>query len=188
MNLTPTIIQDASTKQVLMLGYMSEESLAKTRATGRVWFYSRSKQRLWEKGETSHNYLNVVDIFEDCDNDTLLITTQPEGPTCHTGQISCFGEATPCDALAKLEKVIQQRKTILPEESYTTSLFQAGLDRISVKVLEEAAEVVRAATKETPQRLTEETVDLLYHVLVLLVQQGVGYEKIMQELQRREAS
>lgn len=184
MNLIPTIIQDASTGQVLMLGYSNAESLAKTKATGRVWFYSRSKGRLWEKGETSGNYLKVVQIAEDCDQDTILITVQPVGPTCHTGQVSCFG-STSQGVLYTLAELIMTRQQQLPANSYTTSLFQAGKGKIVAKVIEEAAEVVNAALNETPQRLTEEAADLIYHLLVLLTQQGVTLKEVTAELARR---
>ena len=144
MNLIPTIIQDVITGQVLMLGYSNAESLAKTKATGQVWLYSRSKERLWEKGETSGNHLNVVQIAEDCDQDALLITVTPAGPTCHTGQVSCFG-STRQGFLYTLAELIVVRQQQLPADSYTTSLFQAGEGKIVAKVIEEAAEVVNAA-------------------------------------------
>lgn len=184
MNLTPTIIQDSITKQVLMLGYSNEESLAKTKATGHVWFYSRSKERIWEKGETSGNYLNVVQVAEDCDQDALLITVTPAGPTCHTGQVSCFG-STGQEFLYTLAELIMTRQQQLPAGSYTTSLFQAGTGKIVAKVVEEAAEVMNAALNETPQRLTEEAADLIYHLLVLLTQQGVTLKEVAAELERR---
>jgi len=185
MNLIPTIIQDSVTKQVLMLGYMTDESLAKTNSTGHVWFYSRSKQRLWEKGETSKNYLNVVQIFSDCDNDTFLITVQPEGPTCHTGSVSCFGD-TPTDQIAKTAAVIANRKMNAPASSYTKTLFAAGLDRIVTKVAEESGEVIKAAIKESDQRLVEETTDLLFHLQVLLTQRGLQWDAVQAEFQKRQ--
>lgn len=185
MNLIPTIIQDSVTKQVLMLGYMNEESLAKTKATGHVWFYSRSKQRLWEKGETSKNYLDIVEIFSDCDNDTYLITVRPAGPTCHTGTTSCFGE-TVKDSIAETAAVIAERKVSAPAGSYTKTLFDAGLDRIVNKVAEESGEVIKAATKESDQRLIEETADVLFHLQVLLTQRGLNWEDIQTEFQKRQ--
>lgn len=185
MNLIPTIIQDVVTKQVLMLGYSNEESLAKTKATGHVWFYSRSKERLWEKGETSHNYLNVIEIKEDCDQDTILILAKPEGPTCHTGATSCFGE-TALDAVAKTAAIIANRKVSAPEGSYTKTLFDAGQDKILAKVAEESGEVVKAALKETDQRLVEESADLIYHLQVLLAQRGLTWEQLQAEFQRRQ--
>lgn len=185
MNLIPTIIQDSVTKQVLMLGYMNDESLAKTKVTGHVWFYSRSKQRLWEKGESSKNYLNVVEIFTDCDNDSYLITAQPAGPTCHTGTTSCFGE-TVQDSIAKTAAVIAERKVSAPEGSYTKTLFDAGLDRIVNKVAEESGEVIKAATKESDQRLVEEITDVLFHIQVLLTQRGLKWEAVQIEFQKRQ--
>ncbi len=185
MNLIPTIIQDVTTKQVLMLGYSNDESLAKTKATRHVWFYSRSKERLWEKGETSGNYLNVIEIKEDCDQDTILITAQPAGPTCHTGTISCFGE-TPTDAVAKTAAVIAARKQSAPAGSYTKTLFDAGQDKILAKIAEESGEVVKAALKETDQRLIEETADLIYHLQVLLAQHHLTWEQLQAEFTKRQ--
>lgn len=194
ISLTPTIIQDATTLQVLMLGYSNAESLAKTKASGRVWFYSRSKGRLWEKGEVSTNYLNVVEIIEDCDRDAILITARPEGPTCHTGAVSCFGHTSSGSADTKtgagdiviaLSQVIAKRKQQLPAGSYTTILFQGGTKAIGNKVTEEAIEVVQAARFESPERLAEETADLLYHLLVLLCEKNVAWESVLQVLQQR---
>ncbi|EKD76495.1 MAG: hypothetical protein ACD_43C00089G0001 [uncultured bacterium] len=188
-SLIPTIIQDVNTKQVLMLGYSNAESLAKTKTTGHVWFYSRSKQRLWEKGETSKNYLNVIKIFEDCDNDTLLILARPAGPTCHTGAISCFVRsnvaAAEVDILTLLNQVIADRQKKLPAESYTTELFQGGVKAIGNKITEEAIEVVQAARFESSERLAEETADLLYHVLVLLREKNVDWSAVLEVLQQR---
>ena len=185
MKLIPAIIQDVITKQVLMLGYMTEESLAKTKETKHVWFYSRSKQRLWEKGEVSKNYLNVVEIFEDCDSDTYLITVKPDGPTCHTGTVSCFG-VTPKDSIAQTAAVVAERKLSAPAGSYTKTLFDAGLDRIVTKVAEESGEVIKAATKESEQRLIEETADVIYHLQVLLTQRGLAWQDVQAEFQRRQ--
>lgn len=184
LTLIPTIIQDATTKQVLMLGYSNDESLAKTKATGHVWFYSRSKQRLWEKGEASRNYLNMVEIFSDCDNDTLLITVTPEGPTCHTEAVSCFG-ATPSDVVARLEQTIEQRQQDMPEKSYTAQLLHDGTKAIGNKVTEEAIEVVQAARFEGQQRLAEESADLLYHLLVLLRDQHTSWCSVLDVLHQR---
>lgn len=180
MKLIPTIIQNVATKQVLMLGYSNAESLKKTKTTGRVWFYSRSRARLWEKGETSGNFLNTVDIIEDCDQDALLILVKPVGPTCHTGTVSCFA-----DILEKLITTIANRKNTLPKESYTTSLFNGGTKRIGHKVIEEAIEVVQAARFESKQRLTEESADLFYHLLVLLVDRGVTWPEVLKVLDVR---
>lgn len=190
-SLIPTIIQDATTKQVLMLGYSNDESLAKTKATGRVWFYSRSKQRLWEKGEISKNYLNVIEIIEDCDKDTLLIMARPAGPTCHTGAVSCFANSgqqtqTPLAILLNLESVIQKRQQTLPAGSYTAKLLQEGTKAICNKVTEEAIEVTQAARFESKQRLAEEASDLLYHLFVLLVDRQLSLADISKVLQSRQ--
>ena len=178
MNLIPTIIQNADTHQVLMLGYMSEESLAKTKATGHVWFYSRSKQRLWEKGEASGHYLYVSAIKQDCDQDALLITVSPDGPTCHTGQISCFD-------LTALANIIQERKQTQPDNSYTAELLRSGTKAIGNKITEEAIEVVQAARFESKDRLAEESADLLYHMLVLLADKAVLWKEVMAKLDAR---
>ncbi|MEK7161743.1 MAG: bifunctional phosphoribosyl-AMP cyclohydrolase/phosphoribosyl-ATP diphosphatase HisIE [Patescibacteria group bacterium] len=183
--LVPAVIQDANTSAVLMLGYMNKESFAKTLKTKKVWFYSRSKQRLWMKGETSKNILNIVDIKLDCDNDAILIKAKPVGPTCHTGAYSCFKESKDQNALVTLFNTIQDRKNKMPKNSYTTSLFKAGLDKISLKVAEEALEVVHAAQKQTQLRLTEEAVDLFYHLFVLLVQKNVSLEDVQNEIIKR---
>lgn len=185
MNLTPAIIQDAVTKQVLMLGYMNDEALQRTKTTGLVWFYSRSKQRLWQKGEVSKNVLRVVQIYEDCDADTLLILANPAGPTCHTGLVSCFAQDKTKDVLAELAATIQARTQADPTKSYTARLLQQGLSFVAAKVAEESAEVLYAAKHETPQRLTEEVCDLFYHVLVLLQQQKINWSEITIELERR---
>lgn len=184
--LVPAIIQDADTNAVLMLGFMSKESLANTLKTKKIWFYSRSKKRLWMKGETSRNILNLVSIRPDCDNDALLIKAKPAGPTCHTGDYSCFKEKPKADELAELFKVIQQRKVTMPKNSYTASLFKEGLDKIYLKVAEESLEVVQAAQKQTKTRLIEETVDLLYHLFVLLVEKNVSMEDVNKEIEKRK--
>jgi len=184
--LVPAIIQDFNTGAVLMLGYMNQESLVKTLKTNKVWFYSRSRQRLWMKGEISKNTLTPIEIKPDCDNDTLLIKARPAGPTCHKGNYSCFKERSKLDELPDLFKVIQDRKTLMPKNSYTASLFKAGLDKISLKVAEEGLEVVQAAQKETKRRLTEESVDLVYHLFVLLVQKGINLEEFQAEVKKRK--
>jgi phosphoribosyl-ATP pyrophosphohydrolase/phosphoribosyl-AMP cyclohydrolase len=186
----PAIIQDHITKQVLMLGYMTAESLEKTLTTKNVWFYSRSKKRLWMKGETSNNILKVVDIKTDCDNDALLVSVIPKGPTCHTGETSCFGEEEKTEEgnvrfLRYLFEVIKQRKTALPKGSYTASLFRSGLDRIVQKVGEEATEVVIAAKNEEKEQVVEETADLMFHILVMLVEKGISLEQLIEQLQKR---
>src|SRR3989338_636669 len=157
--LVPAVIQDNASGTVLMLGYVNEESLKKTLETGEMCFYSRTKGRLWKKGETSGNVLKVVDIKLDCDNDTLLVLAEPEGPTCHKGTVSCFDYELAENELQKLFAVITKRKSEMPEGSYTATLFSSGLDKISLKVSEEAMEVIHAAQKQTKERLVEETVD-----------------------------
>jgi phosphoribosyl-ATP pyrophosphohydrolase/phosphoribosyl-AMP cyclohydrolase len=183
--LVPVIVQDADTNAVLMLGYMNQESLAKTLKTKKVWFYSRSKKRLWMKGEVSKNVLNFVDLSVDCDGDSLLVKAKPSGPTCHTGDYSCFGERESADMFTELFGVIEDRKKNAPKNSYTSFLFKGGVDAISQKVEEEALEVIKAAKKETKQRLIEETVDLMYHTFVLLVQKKISLADIGKEMQKR---
>ena len=183
--LIPAIIQHAQTNQVLMLGYMNEESLAKTKAEGKVTFYSRSKQRLWTKGETSGNFLHVVSIEEDCDKDTYLIKVLPTGETCHTGSYTCFGEKDPSGFLYELQGVIQGRKNQPDEKSYTTSLFKKGTKKIAQKVGEEATEVILEAMDGQKELLIEESSDLLYHFLVLLADQGLKLEDVEAKLMER---
>lgn len=181
--LVPAIIQDAETLQVLMLGFMDKEALEKTLTEGKITFFSRSKNRLWQKGETSGNFLKVIEIKADCDNDSLLILAKPEGPTCHTGTESCFGKLK--FDLMQLFKLIKERKEKMPENSYTSSLFNDGLDKIIAKIEEEAEEVVRAAKSEGKQRLIEESCDLLYHLFVLLNNEDVTIADIQKELKNR---
>ena len=186
--LVPAIIQDAQTKTVLMLGYMNEESLRKTQETGLVTFYSRSRQCLWTKGETSGNYLHVVSIKSDCDNDTLLIQANPDGPTCHTGTDTCWGEENkpnPLLFLSELNDFIEKRYHEMPEGSYTTSLFRDGLNRMAQKVGEEALELVIEATNGTNDRLIYEGSDMLYHLIVLLTSKGLRIEDMAAELMER---
>lgn len=166
--LIPCIIQDDKTLKVLMLGYMNEEALAKTRSEKRVTFFSRTRGRLWTKGETSGNFLEVVDIVPDCDADTLLIKAKPAGPVCHTGADSCFAEAGDSFSIEKLQAVIHSRKASPQEGSYTTSLFQAGINKIAQKVGEEAVELVIEAKDQNDERFLNEAADLLYHYMVLL--------------------
>jgi phosphoribosyl-ATP pyrophosphohydrolase/phosphoribosyl-AMP cyclohydrolase len=187
--LIPAVIQDANSFQVLMLGYMNKEALQLTLEKERVTFYSRTKERLWTKGETSGNYLDLIDIQEDCDNDTLLILAEPKGPTCHTGEKSCFHqkEFKPENNLAfleDLEQLIISRKKELPEGSYTTSLFEEGLDRITQKVGEEAVETIIEA-KNDDHNLVNEVSDLIYHLLVLLVKKEVSFNDVIQNLKER---
>ena len=184
----PAIIQDATTKVVLMLGYMNEEALQKTQETGLVTFFSRSRQCLWTKGETSGNYLHLVDIKVDCDNDTLLIQAKPDGPTCHKGTDTCWGEENrpnPLLFLSELSDFIEKRHEEMPEGSYTTSLFKDGLNRMAQKVGEEALELVIEATNGTNERLIYEGSDMLYHLIVLLTSKGLRIEDMAKELMER---
>lgn len=183
--LIPAIIQHAQTNQVLMLGYMNEESLEKTKKDRKVTFFSRSKGRLWTKGETSGNFLNVVSIAEDCDNDTYLIKVIPEGDTCHKGTYTCFGGKEPAGFLHELQGVIQLRKENPTEKSYTTELFKKGTKKIAQKVCEEATEVILEAMDNQKDLLIEESSDLLYHFLVLLADQGLWLEDIETKLMER---
>lgn len=186
--LVPAIVQDAETGVVLMLGYMTEEALKKTLETKTVWFYSRSKGRLWMKGETSGNTLELVHLKADCDNDALLVQALPHGPTCHTGAVSCFAESAPEGILAELYTVLTERKENMPKGSYTAALFTQGLDKICEKVAEESEEVIGAAKSESEQRVIEESVDVLYHLFVLLIQKGVQFSELLQEVRRRRKS
>ncbi len=185
--LVPAIVQDAATLQVLMLGYMNEESLKKTQETGLVTFYSRSQGKIWTKGETSGNYLHLVSIASDCDNDTLLLRATPDGPTCHTGSKTCWGEAVPTHDgfIRELETVIKGRYEQMPEKSYTTSLFKSGVPRMAQKVGEEAVETVIEAVKGDKDRLLYEASDLVYHLLVLMTSQELGIADMEKELERR---
>jgi phosphoribosyl-ATP pyrophosphohydrolase/phosphoribosyl-AMP cyclohydrolase len=181
--LIPAIVQDASTKQVLMLGYMDRAAYKQTEKSGKVTFYSRSKKRLWVKGEESGNFLNVIEIKNDCDNDALLILARPEGPTCHTGSYSCFGGEE--FGLKSLERDIAKRAKADPKESYTASLVRGGVEAAGAKVTEEAEEVVVAADRETKQRFIEESADLFYHTLVLMRIKNVGLDDVESELAKR---
>ena len=186
--LVPAIIQDSSTLRVLMLGYMNREAYDKTVQTGLVTFYSRSRKCLWTKGETSGNYLKLVDIKVDCDNDTLLVKAVPQGPVCHTGTDTCWGEtneASPLLFLSELSDFIECRHREMPEGSYTTSLFRDGLNRMAQKVGEEALELVIEATNGTDARLVYEGSDMLYHLIVLLTSKGLRIEDLARELQER---
>jgi phosphoribosyl-ATP pyrophosphohydrolase/phosphoribosyl-AMP cyclohydrolase len=166
--LIPVIIQDAVSNKVLMLGFMNEEALAKSQAEKKVTFYSRSKQRLWTKGETSGNFLLVKEIIPDCDNDTLLIKVTPTGPVCHTGADTCFNENNPSFSLEKLEEIISERKNNPSEASYTSSLFEKGINKIAQKVGEEAVELVIESKDNNDSLFLNEAADLMYHYLVLL--------------------
>ena len=186
--LVPAIIQDATTKNVLMLGYMNEEAYKRTLETGLVTFYSRSRQCLWTKGETSGNVLHLVSIKSDCDSDTLLVRVYPEGPTCHKGTDTCWGESNetaPLQFLSELQDFIERRHEEMPEGSYTTSLFRDGLNRMAQKVGEEALEAVIEAVNGTPERLIYECSDMFYHLIVLLTSKGLRIEDVARELQTR---
>ncbi len=186
--LVPAIIQDNTTGKVLMLGYMNQEALTKTKAEGRVTFFSRSKQRLWTKGEESGNFLNVVSMAEDCDQDTLLIKVNPVGPTCHTGADTCWNESNTADDilfLKTLQDFIDLRKKEMPEESYTTSLFKKGTRKIAQKVGEEAVETVIGAMANDDENLIYEGADLLYHLIVLLTHKGYRIDDLARELKKR---
>lgn len=185
--LVPAIIQDAKTLKVLMLGFMNEEAYAKTQETGLVTFYSRTRKTLWTKGETSGNYLKVVEIKNDCDNDTLLIQANPVGPVCHTGSDTCWDEVNdnPIMFLVELQKFIEKRHEEMPEGSYTTSLFKDGCHRMAQKVGEEALEAVIEAVAGNNERLVYEASDMLYHLIVLLTSKGLSIEDLARELQVR---
>ena len=186
--LVPAIIQDATTKNVLMLGFMNEEAYEKTLATKHVTFWSRTRNTLWTKGETSGHFLNLMDMKIDCDNDTLLVRVNPVGPTCHTGTDTCWGEeneSNPLLFLSELQSFIDKRKQEMPEGSYTTSLFTKGVNKIAQKVGEEALETVIEATNGTDDHLVYEASDLLYHLIVLLTEKGLRIEDVAEELHKR---
>ena len=183
--LIPVIIQNSQTQQVLMLGYMNEEALQKTQNEKVVTFYSRSKNRLWTKGETSGNYLKVVSINEDCDHDALLIQVIPNGPTCHNGTVSCFATEAQLSFLKELEDVIENRITNPSSESYVATLFQKGINKIAQKVGEEAIELVIEAKDDNQDLFIGEAADLLFHYLILLQAKKLKLNDIEQELQRR---
>jgi phosphoribosyl-ATP pyrophosphohydrolase/phosphoribosyl-AMP cyclohydrolase len=194
--LIPAIVQHARSGEVLMLGYMNEAALRRTAESGFVTFWSRSREVLWQKGETSGNMLRLVEIRQDCDGDALLVLAEPAGPTCHTGEPSCFhrtldgeaaGRAPASLILTQLSDLIAQRAAERPEGSYTVKLLDGGVDRIGKKIGEEAAEVIIAAKNAAPDELRWEMADLLYHSLVLLAQQGMPLEAIWDELRRRHS-
>lgn len=186
--LVPAIIQDFATRQVLMLGYMNREAYEKTLQERRVTFWSRSRNCLWTKGETSGNFLELVDIKVDCDNDTLLVRAVPHGPVCHTGTDTCWGEsndANPLLFLTELQDFINKRREEMPEGSYTTSLFKDGINRMAQKVGEEALEAVIEAVNGTDDRLLYEASDMFYHLIVLLASKGLRIEQVAEELAER---
>lgn len=186
--LVPAVVQDNSTLKVLMVGFMNKEALAKTKETGKVTFFSRTKNRLWTKGEESGNFLNVVSMLVDCDDDTLLIKVDPVGPVCHTGADTCFSETNQnrsLQFLSYLQDFIDKRKAEMPEGSYTTSLFQKGTPKITQKVGEEAVETIIGAMANDDENFIYEAGDLLYHLIVLLTHKGYRIEDIVRELEKR---
>ena len=188
--LVPAIVQDADTGAVLMMAYMNREALEQTLARKRAVFFSRSKQRLWEKGETTGHTLDVVDVLADCDHDTLLVTARPRGPACHNGTVTCFGDeartaATSIGFLARLENIVAQRASEKPDASYTAKLLAKGINKVAQKVGEEGVETALAGVNESDQKLVEESADLLYHLLVLLRARGVKLEQVVQQLESR---
>jgi phosphoribosyl-AMP cyclohydrolase / phosphoribosyl-ATP pyrophosphohydrolase len=187
--LIPAVVQDARTRELLTVAYMNQEALQRTVERRETWFWSRSRKELWHKGETSGNFQTVVNVRLDCDDDTVLIEVEPKGPACHTGAYSCFGVEPGIEGvLADLYKLIEQRKELRPEGSYTTYLFNSGLDKILKKVGEEATETVVAAKNPDAGRLISETADLLYHLVVLLVERGVALEDVVHELKNRRSN
>ncbi|MCH2215359.1 MAG: bifunctional phosphoribosyl-AMP cyclohydrolase/phosphoribosyl-ATP diphosphatase HisIE [Flavobacteriales bacterium] len=185
--LVPTIVQDARTKEVQMLGYMNQEALERTLDTGLVTFFSRSKNRLWTKGETSGNHLKLVSMKEDCDNDTILVQAIPVGPTCHKGDDTCFGNSPAKGFIYELESIIEEKKGQSPEESYTSYLFEKGINKIAQKVGEEAIEVVIEAKDDDVDLFKGEAADLLYHFLVLLKAKNLQLSDIEQVLKHRNS-
>jgi phosphoribosyl-AMP cyclohydrolase / phosphoribosyl-ATP pyrophosphohydrolase len=193
--LVPAIVQDADTKEVLTLAYMNQESLTKTLETGETWFFSRSRQELWHKGATSGNTQSVVSVKYDCDQDAVLVLVEPKGPACHTGAVSCFTEGVVTERttsslgdyqiLQTLERLIIEREKDRPEGAYTTYLFEKGVDKILKKVGEEASEVIIAAKNRDKEELKWEAADLLYHLQVLLVEQGLPFKEVLKTLEER---
>ena len=185
--LVPAIVQDAKNGVVLMLGYMNEEAVAKTKETGMVTFFSRSKNRLWTKGETSGNFLKFVDMTIDCDKDTILVKAHPQGPVCHTGDETCFGEGEPglYDFIGTLEGIITDRKENQSDKSYTSSLFRKGINKVAQKVGEEAVELVIEAKDDNDDLFVNEAADLLFHYLILLQAKGFHLKDILAVLKER---
>ncbi len=192
--IVPAIIQDANTHKVLMLGFMNQEALEKTTSEGKVTFFSRTKNRLWTKGEESGNFLHVKEILEDCDHDTLLIKAVPAGPVCHTGSDTCFKEENQdkgtesqsrVEFLAQLQELISRRKEEMPEGSYTTKLFEAGINKIAQKVGEEAVELVIESKDPHDDLFLDEAADLVYHLMVLLTARGLGIADVVKVLEKR---
>lgn len=196
--LIPAIVQDIHSREVLMLAYMNRESLQKTLDSGHTWFWSRSRNELWHKGATSGNTQEVVELSSDCDGDTIRVLVKPNGPACHNGTISCFtselntklptGEDNIGELLVQLYEIIKRRQQDRPEGSYTTYLFDQGLDKILKKVGEEAAETIIAAKNDDREALVSETSDLLYHLIVMMVERGITLDKVSSELNRRKST
>jgi phosphoribosyl-AMP cyclohydrolase / phosphoribosyl-ATP pyrophosphohydrolase len=183
--LVPVIIQDVTTQKVLMLGFMNEEAFTKTQSESKVTFFSRSKKRLWTKGETSGNFLLVKDIFADCDNDTILVKAQPTGPVCHTGADTCFNESNSSFSLQKLEDIIADRKSNPSDNSYTSSLFKKGINKVAQKVGEEAVEMVIESKDDNEEKFLNESADLLYHYLILLRAKNHSLSDVVKVLAER---
>jgi phosphoribosyl-AMP cyclohydrolase / phosphoribosyl-ATP pyrophosphohydrolase len=183
--LVPCIVQDANTQKVLMLGFMNEEAYSKTLKDKKVTFFSRSKQRLWTKGESSGNTLELVDILVDCDQDTLLIKANPTGPVCHTGADTCFNEMNDSWNIQSLESIINDRKSNPKNGSYTTQLFESGLNKIAQKVGEEAVELIIESKDENKALFLNEAADLMYHYLVLLTVKGHSFQEVLEVLRNR---
>jgi len=183
--LIPCIVQDVKTNRVLMLGYMNQEALEKTLSEKKLTFYSRSKQRLWTKGETSGNYLHFIEAKMDCDNDTLLFKVNPDGPTCHTGSDTCFNEANEFSGLEFLERIIQERKNKPKSGSYTNQLLDSGINKVAQKVGEEAVELIIEAKDNNQELFLNEAADLMYHYLVLLTAKGYKLEEVISVLKKR---
>jgi phosphoribosyl-AMP cyclohydrolase / phosphoribosyl-ATP pyrophosphohydrolase len=187
--LVPAVVQDAQTDKVLMVAFMNKAALEKTIVSGQVTFYSRTKSRLWTKGETSGNYLDVVSLHPDCDRDTLLLKVNPKGPVCHTGADTCFNEINedPVKFITYLERIISERKDQSAERSYTASLFKKGINKIAQKVGEEAVELVIESKDDNPELFVGEAADLLFHYLILLEAKEIPFKKIIEELKNRHS-
>ena len=184
--LIPAVIQDARTREVLTVAYMNQEALQRTLERSETWLWSRSRKQLWHKGETSGHSQKVINVRLDCDDDTVLVEVEPKGPACHTGAYSCFGSEPGIESVLRdLYRLIEDRKEQRPQGSYTTYLFNSGLDKILKKVGEEATETVVAAKNPDAERLTSETADLLYHLMVMLVERGVEFDEVVRELKSR---
>ena len=185
VGLVPAIIQDVETKNVLMLGFMNKEALNLTIESNKVHFFSRSKNRIWMKGEESGNFLNLISLKPDCDNDSLLLKVKPQGPTCHKGDDTCWGEKNDQNFLNTLEKIITDRITNLCDNSYVSNLFEKGIDKIAQKLGEEATEVIIASKNENKKELIYESADLLFHFLILLQKKNLRFKDVVNELEQR---